>query len=328
MSQAPQAFKSASLSVNFKLTTNERYIQEQEKTRPLDPSDSDLIRSSFKPEYVKPMLTYALISKDSKRRKLYSFLRGENPPSTSTIGRSRIFQPTKRENDLVIQSARGSIDFNRSIFGDPRCKKMDPHKFESRGIRGDGIFGFTKQLEPSQQEHAYLDLFIAKKLMTPQAVARIEDTVEDQHQILNEILQWCEKRANYNPINPIPTDSPFYPTNEMLITKAKMEEDHMYSTNHTFYKPHAQARSLRATPKFKTNYVTCYMDSFCDEIHNNLPTSVQPSYKPLGNNKPFAVFPDLGPIEWAKNPVIEQQSRENKSMARLNYQVFNSKTCL
>ncbi|OHT10057.1 hypothetical protein TRFO_20876 [Tritrichomonas foetus] len=314
------------VSVNFKLTTNERYINEMEKTRPLSGSDEELIESSFKPEYVKQMLTYALISTDSKRKKLYKFLRGDMEDSRPST--ARIFQPTKREADLVVRTPRGSIDFNHGIHGVPRNKAVNRYKFESTGIRGDGIFGWAEPLTPRPQEPARLSLFIAKKLMTPSAVNRIYDTIDGNYKILNEILKWCEKKANEVAVDKLFADPVLSPRAGMLETKAKNEEDHMYSTSHRFYKPHPPARSLRARARFQTNYKSNYMESFCDEIHQNLPTTVVPPYKPMSNNLPFAQFPDLGPLEMARNPVLEEQASQNRTMCKLNFAVFNAKTCL
>lgn len=320
------------ISVNFKLTTNSRYVEEMEKSRPLHAEDEELIAQSFKPEYVKPVQVFCLIAPNSKRNKIYRFIRGEISDSTQPKT-ARIFQPTRRERDLVVRSPRGSIDFNRSIFGEIHSKQVNAHKFESPGIHNDGIFGFTKPYTPRQEpeQPVRLGLFIAKKLMTPLGVSRVQDTLDDpkNYKILTEILKWVEKKGNVYPIDELKNDPVLSPRVEGQEVKAKNLEDHMYSTSHRFYTPHPPARTLRKSARFQTNYTTAYQETYCDEMHQTLCPKVDPPIKPVTNNTPFAQFPESSEdFPEYHSPLLVSQSKTNFLLGKFNNKVFNSQTCL
>lgn len=321
----------SSVSVNFKLTTNSRYIEEMEKSRPLSSEDEQFIAQTFKPEYVKPMQVYYLIASNGKRKKLMKFLHGdtttERPPTTA-----RIFQPTRREADLVVRSPRGSIDFNRGIFGQVRSKKVNQHKFESRGIHEDGIFGYARPYTAVPEEKSTLPVFLAKKLMTPLGLSRVENTLDDtaNYQILTELVKWAEKRSNAYLIDPLRDDPELSPRAQLRQCKEKNSEDHMYPTQHRFYEPHPPASTLtRSGRAFKTNYTTAFQESFCDEMHQHLPTKVDPPIIPLRNNCPFAPFPTSGEKEEVyRSPFLQQNALTTYLDGKFNNQVFNSATCL
>lgn len=318
------------VSVNFKLTTNSRYVEEMEKTRPLKTEDEELIAESFKPEYVKPVQVFCLIAPTNKRNKIYRFIRGEISEAT-TPRTARIFQPTRRERDLVVRSPRGSIDFNRSIFGEIHSKQVNAHKFESAGIRNDGIFGFPQPYTPRAEQPVHLGLFIAKKLMTPLGVSRVQDTLDDpkNYKILTEILKWCEKKGNVYPVDELRNDPTLSPTVEGQISKEKNSEDHMYSTSHRFYTPHPPARTLRKSARFQTNYTTAYQETYCDEMHKTHVPKVDPPIKPVTNNTPFALFPEsTEDFPEYHSPLLVSQSKTNFMLGKFNNKVFNSQTCL
>ena len=318
-------------SVNFRLKTNDRYITEMEKMRPLSESENSLIQTSFKEQYIIPMHNWAIIQSDGKRRKLFNFLRTQSTGELKTRG-FREFTTTKRRADLVLQTPTTTIDFNRAIFGDESRRPMNVHKFDSKGIK-DGVFGYPKPYEAQPVEKVNYGLFIAKRLLTPAAAERVEDKCEENEKLLTELLKWVEKKSNEYPIDPIRKHPTLNPTVEGQLTKEKLSEDHIYSTNHKPIKARPQARSIRRKDSGPINpnvfWTTNYRENFCDEFHRGKMPPPQKSYKPLKNPPPFAVFPyDIRPVERAVNPFILEQAKTNRLSGKINYQIFNAKTCL
>lgn len=300
-----------------------------ERSRPIHDDEDQLIQSSFKEEYINPIHNWALIQKDSKRNKLFNFLRTRGDGS-----KTRDFRPmttARRRPELVIQSATATIDFNRAIFGEHSQRPMNKHKFASDGIK-DGVFGYTKPYTAQPQEVVNYALFIAKQLLVPSVVKRVAGACEQNEKLLNELLKWVEKKANNYPIDPIRKHPELNPVVEGRLTKEKLSEDHIYSTTHKQLKIHPQSRSLRRRDvgRFDSFWSTNYMDNFCDDFHRGKTPPPDKLYKQVVSKQPpFAVFPpDNSPEEKAYNELIMQQAKTNRELGRTNYLIFNAKTCL
>ncbi|OHT08640.1 hypothetical protein TRFO_22717 [Tritrichomonas foetus] len=315
--------------VNYKLKTNERYLNEMERERPLSESEDHLIKTMFKENYRIPIHNWALIQKDGKRAKLFAFLRTQSTGELRTRG-FREFTTSRRMPELVLQTPTTTIDFNRAIFGDQSRRPMNKHKFESKGIK-DGVFGYARPYTAQPVEKVNYGLFIAKKLLVPNAVSKVEDKCEQYEGLLTELLKWVEKKANDFPIDPIRKHPNLNPVNEGRLTKEKLSEDHIYATTHKALKVHPLQRSLRRrdTSNINSFWSTNYQDNFCDEIHRGKMPPPQKSFKQLDNPAPFAVFPcNNEPIERAYNALIMEQAETNRKMGKINFQILNGKTCL
>lgn len=319
-------------SVNYRLKTNERYISEMERSRPLSEDEENLIRTSFKEQFTKPMYNWALIQKDSKRNKLFTFLR-----STSRATMTREFRPltaAQRRPELVIRSPNATIDFNRAIFGDVTSRPLSRQKFESREIKN-GIFGNARPYTAQPEECVNYGLYIAKKLLEPSVVQKVQGACQQNENLLVELLKWAEKKTNEYPIDPIRKHPELNPVVEGRMTKAKLSEDHVYSTTHKTIRTHPLARTLKARDtaqigNFDAFWSTNYQDNFCDEFHSGkMPRPQQIYRQPVTKNPPYCVFPaDQRPVESAYNELIMRQSQTNRELGRINYQIFNAKTCL
>lgn len=315
--------------VNYSLKTNERYINEMERSRPINDDDDQLIQSCFKEEYIIPIHNWALIQKDSKRNKLFNFLRCK-----SDTCKTREFKPintSRRMPELVVQRPNVTIDFNRAIFGDANQRPMNKHKFESAGIK-DGVFGYTRPYTAQPQSVVNYSLFIAKHLLVPSVVKRVAGACEQNEKLLNELLKWVEKKGNSYPVDPIRKHPELSPIVEGKLTKEKLSEDHIYSTTHRPLKVHPLTQSLRRrnAGKLDSFWSTNYMDNFCDDFHRGKMHPPDRLYKQVVSKQPpFALFPADGrPVEKAYNELIMQQSQTNRELGRTNYLIFNAKTCL
>ncbi|KAH0790641.1 hypothetical protein GPJ56_005496 [Histomonas meleagridis] len=313
-------------SVDYHLKTNERYMNEMEKTRPIQSQDMDLINKSFRQEYIKPIYDWTLIQSTKKRNKLYSLLRGELHDETSKVNN---FQPTTRA-DLVIQTTTGVFDFNKAIFGPTPPLKTGSNRFQKSQIKD--VFNPEKKEPPAQTpktdaKRSYT-IFIMKKLLKPSVAEKLINCAGAAESLMNELLIWTEKKSNQYPINPIPRTSQLDPINEGKLTKETLKQDHIYTPDHTTIKPVQCAGSRLKTRSVNCLFRTNYQNTFCDEIHNQKfkPTRPIPQLKrPI----PFDLSPTVKREKLEFNAdLYNSQSIMNRELGRTNKAIYNSKTSI
>lgn len=317
---------------NYRFKTNERYLNEMERERPLRDEEIILVNSSFKDQYCPPMINWCLIATDRRRATLFSFLRGE--PSSKPCQRAQTARAVRHRSDLVIETASSRIDFNTAIYG-PRQKNVNTIKFESRSIREEGIFGFTSLLTPRSIEHVSMIETTIKEYLRPLVFNKVCPLCEDYAKLINELSKWLDKKTNYFPVDPIRGMPNLKPAAEGRITKAKMEEDHFYAPNHRPRKANPTARTLRNRGdiakelRFNTSN---YQEHFCDDTHEidfRTPRKTI-TCKPMENPSPFATFPTayLSKTRGTTNDLILEQSRMNTQLGKFNKACFEGPTCL
>ena len=329
--------------INYHLRTNEHFMNEQERLHPVSSEADSLIRSSFKEEYHRPMRDWFLIQSEKKRTRFLALLRGEPstkklPQRPSTASRTLSYH-YQVQPDLIARDANGVIDLNRSFYGDAPRRFLNSKRFAPTAIATEGVFGFpTPYKTRSVDTPPKYSEFIVKKLLKPHAADEVSFRADECFDLLQELLKWVDKKTNDYPIDPIKGRKCLQPRTEGALTKAKLDEDHIYPAGHkrpgrrpqTAKPPVERTRGAKAIKNFMT---TNYMDNFCDDDHQSwLQRSPDPRRpcKPVKNPAPYAMFP-INPYErerFAPDPYILAQARENRISGKMNRAIFESKTVL
>jgi hypothetical protein len=325
---------------NYHFKTNERYMGEMERSRPIHERDEQLVQDCFKETFHLPIHDWLLIQPDKKREKLYEMLRG-NParkPARPVPNHrlSATSWASHRSADLVVQSPTTRIDFNRSIYG-PTPFQPDPRAIAPTLVSTQGIFGFADPMKPrpSTGSSTLPDHFV-KHFFKPAAAARLIPLSDEYFPLIDELMKWTEKKTMGFPIDPLRGLDAISPTAEGALSKAKLEEDHFYPPGHQKVRKTKLARDLtKRTLQAQARRLTAsrYQDVFCDDIHedylvNGCP-KVTPKFQLVGNGTPWALFPCLTEKpQKADIPALAKQAGENRLMGKANKAIFEAKTCL
>ena len=328
--------------INYTLKTNEHFMNEQERLHPVSAEAESLIRASLKEEYHKPMRDWYLIQSDKKRARFTALCRGQastkklpQRPSTASTTGSFYYQV---QPDLIARDANGVIDLNRSFYGDAPRRFLNSKRFAPTAIKTEGVFGFPPPYKTQSVDgQPKYSEFIVKKLFKPSVAKEIMFRADEYFDLLQELLKWFDKKTNDYPIDPIKGRKNLEPRTEGALTKAKLDEDHIWPAGRrrpkrpqTAKPPVERSRGAKAIKNFMT---TNYMDCFCDEAHQSwLKRSPDPRRpcKPIKNPAPYAMFP-INPYERERSvpdPYILEQARENRISGKMNRAIFESKTCL
>jgi hypothetical protein len=324
---------------NYHFKTNERYMNEMERSRPLQESDDQLLQDCFKEQFQVPVHEWLLIQTDKKRELLYEFLRGNRPrkpAKTLRCGLNSTNWGSQHRSDLVVQTATTRIDFNRAIYG-PTPWQPNPRALAPTSISTQGIFGFTEPITaPDPNTTPSLPEFYVRHFVQPEIADRLVPLADDYFPIIDEIMKWCEKKTIDYPIDPLVTHGTITSRAEGALTKAKMEEDHFYPPEHQRIRKTKLARDLihqnyHAQAKRLTS--SRYQDVFCDEMHQDWVTSGPPPvtgpFRQVINGLPWGVFPELPgkPKRW-EAPELAGQAAANRFMGKANKAIFEARTCL
>jgi hypothetical protein len=325
---------------NYRFKTNERYMNEMERTRPLNPSDEELVRSSFHEKFFLPIHDWLLIQPDKRREVLFGLLRGARARKPAKTIEARNLSATNwqghRRQDLVVQTPTTRIDFNRSIFG-PAGFRPDPRAIAPTQVATQGVFGHAEPWTPrAKPGSATLPDYLVRHLFKPAVAERLVPLSDEYMPLIDELIKWTEKKTMGFPVDPLIGHGSITPKAEGALTKAKLEEDHFYPPGHRPVKKtklardlakrslHAQARKLTASR---------YQDVFCDDIHEdyiaNGPPPVTKPFRQVGNGTPWGLFPDMPEIDSpTHDPLLIRQAADNRLMGRYNKAIFEAKTCL
>jgi hypothetical protein len=310
---------------NYHFKTNEPYLAEMERSRPIPTSLDDLVCSTFKPQYHHPIHDWLLIQTDKKRSKLQSFLQ-----SIPTTKRPPTPRRLERRPDLVAESPKCQIDFNRSIFGPPPWQH-DPRALAPTGIARDEIFGHTEPWKPRDYPgiHRYSE-HLVQQLFQGEAAARLCEFADENYELLNELNLWTEKKTNGYPVDPFGGFDNLRPKPERKLVKAIREEDHSWPPGHRRIQKTKVTRDLSVRSKGRQN--SSYREGYCDQTHEDLlrgwgqpPTQ---SWKPMQNSVPFGVFPEVRLSSRKNRKEEDEWAEESRRDARANKAIFNGPTCL
>jgi hypothetical protein len=325
---------------NYHFKTNERYMNEMERTRPLNPADEELVRSCFKEVYHLPIHDWLMIQTDKRRHLLYELLRGNRArkpaKAVDTRGITGHNWTSQRRPDLVALTPKTRIDFNRSIFG-PAPFRPDPRAIAPTLVATEGVFGHADPWTPrAQTGSASLPDYFVRHFFKPGVAEKLLPLSDEYFPLIDELIKWTEKKTMGFPIDPLIGHGSITPKAEGALTKQKLEEDHFYPPGHRFVKKTKLARDLdKKTLRAQARKLTAsrYQDVFCDEIHEdyirNGPPPVTPNFRQVGNGTPWGLFPELhDPPKEVDMPLYRQQSRDNRVMGKANKAIFEAKTCL
>jgi hypothetical protein len=295
---------------NYKLKTNERYLSEMERDRPISPSNQALIRSTFKSEYFEPIRDWLLIQSDNKREKLYAFLNGKptKRPGLKTTGRSlNLHWNPHRSVDLVAETPHTKVDFNRAIYG-PLPWQLDPRAKVPTHIQTEGIFGFAEPYERRECDSGKYTELVLSILLKPHVARDLARLADDYFPLMNELLKWVEKKTMGYPIDPCQDIPTLTPKATCRIVREKMDEDQFWEPGHKPVRKAKVARDLKSRAReVRSGMSTRYRDVFCDDVHEDYLRSgspaVTPALKQSDNSCPFGLFPAL--------PQFKQQHYQN-----------------
>jgi hypothetical protein len=233
---------------NYHFKTNERYMGEMERSRPIRENDEQLVQDCFKETFHLPIHDWLLIQPDKKREKLYEMLRGNparNPAKTLPNHRlSTSNWVSQRCPELVMQSPSTRIDFNKSIYG-PVPFRPDPRALAPTLISTQGIFGFTDPMKPRPSTGcSTLPDHLIKHFFKPAAAARLTPLSDEYFPLINELVKWTEKKTMGFPVDPLRGLDSITPAAEAALVKARREEDHFYPPGHQKVRKSKLARDL------------------------------------------------------------------------------------
>jgi hypothetical protein len=329
---------------NYRLKTNERYMSEMQRERPLRPSDEELICNCFKREYHTPICDWLLIQTDSKREKLYNFLKGKpaKRPGLQTTGRppSLNWNP-HRSVDLIAETPRTKIDMNRSLYGPPPWQ-LPPQALVPSQIKQQGIFGFPEPYAEREIDESCPEkytVFVLSILLKPHLVRDLARLADDYFPLMDEVLKWTEKKTMAYPIDPCQDIPTLRPKTSCRILMERLQEDHFYEPGHRQVRRTKVARDIMPSigpggsrGPARSAMSTRHRDTLCDDVHEDYlrsgPPPVTPMLRPVSNARPFAHFPEILGQPLAGLPELLQQSTANRATGQFNKKVVTGPTCL
>jgi hypothetical protein len=324
---------------NYRLKTNERYMGEMERTRPIRPADEELVEHSFRAEFHVPIRDWLLIQSDSKRENLYGFLKGAHPRKplrgamTLTIPRPQV----SRSLELVVRTPNSAIDFNRSVYG-PVQSSGDSRAHSRTSIAREGIFGSPDPYTGRAMTAGgctRLSESLVKKLFKPVVAVSLNPLSEEYYALLQELILWTEKKTMRYPQRESSEIRSL--RDEGRLSKGRLEEDHMYAPGHRGVTGTKLARDLTVrslTAELAKASASRYQDCFCDELHASWltggPPQTVPAIRQVGNPRPFALFPEVRerPRTVLLGTDLLRLSVENRAQGQANKSVYAGRTCL
>ena len=308
-------------------------VDDISKLRPLTDELKKLINTCFKPNYGQPMLVWATVGKNSRRKKLYNLLSlTDIPTDLKPRNTTKITDPVRRP-EFVLRTGSYMIDLNRS-FNTHCIRQKDPRHYRS-AIKEQGVFGFPEEIRPktamtstrntvppslggSYAKQLFKEPFLSKFL--PYAHANVSQ--------LKILVDYLDSPSNAYLINPL-TGTSLDPYKEKEIVSGTLKEDHFnaarYRTKSSLQEP-VMTRNLDGTINFSGTRSN-YAENFTDEPYRLLePTK---TCEPYRNGLPFSKFPTSNYVE--PTLTMEQyreQARENKVFGRKNREIFTAKTIL
>ena len=309
------------------------HVEDLSKERPLTQEQEQLISSCFKPNYVPPMRVWAIVAKNSKRKKLFNLL---TLTDISTNLKPRNLQKTTdpvRRPEFVLRTGPYVIDLNRS-FNTNVIRQKDPRHYRS-AIKETGVFGFPEEIRPrtamTQTRSAVppsLGGSYAKQLFREPFLSKFMPYAHANVTFLKVLVDYLDSPSNSYLINPLAGTS-LDPYIEKQVVIGSLKEDHI---NPAKYKTKSElpqgatARNLDGTISFasmKSNYAENFTDEPFKTIH---PTK---ACEPMRNGLPFSKFPTT---IYKEKPLTKEQYREqaieNRTFGRKNRDIFMSKTIL
>ncbi|EAX96142.1 hypothetical protein TVAG_301830 [Trichomonas vaginalis G3] len=319
-------------------------VEDYEKTRGLSQSDLNLLKEAFQPCFYPPMYTWALMAKDSKRRKLFAMLQCAH-------GKDKVGMKTRKcteilnDPEFVLRTGQYTIDLNRS-FNQNVILQKDPRHYYS-AIREFGVFEYggerpstttvrTRSINMAPSVgHCY-----AKKLFNPEFYQKFYPFVDTNATYLKILTDYCEEKAKGYPINPL-SGTNLDPYQESKIVKGTLKEDHIYEKppghrtrnlgdSTTGSRPLTTGGSTVVSRSMNANPIlprSNYMENFTEEPFKNL--IMTKSIKPLKTPSPFSRFPDTKEVSMSiSREQYMEQATMNKQCGIKNREIYQSKTCL
>lgn len=288
-------------------------------TEALSSAEKSTITNSFSRLYSQQILVWAAQQKNKKRKQLMTFL---SMQSQSNASPSRRSLPTAvKPNDLILKSLNSSINFNYSFRDRPCTRKINADRFSSHGIRDQGIFGYPEEYKTKPTNQSSYTVFIAKKLLTPEAAAKLTPFADDYFKLLKELQDWTERKANSTTASLYSEPESIRPTTQYAALRSKGAEDHVATTNVNYKSQNVEPEKLYHPP------TTSYSDFFNREKQI---TSTKPFY-PLERSVPFSRFAtsSMGSRSCETFSISEENEiPENMNASKRFRSIFEAKTVL
>lgn len=267
-----------------------RAVQELEQNAPLSIDEQNTIVWAFKSEYVPQIKCWALVGDGKRRRRLMSFLKGQEGKSQFRPGTSM----SMKRPDLVMSMAGCRIDLNQSFAGRPQSRRINRERFASKGV------GLVMSEEPpplrtrsTKQEETSLAKFTLRKLMKPEAAAKLLSCADSYNALLQQLIQWVErKNTSAFPIDGLREHPTLSPVQERGMNSRTNRADHLIRQQGPPLPYRCVSRCVEKTRPWKTPK-TAYSDFFEDD--GRLSDSWIPNpFPPLESSQPFCRFPPAG----------------------------------
>ena len=336
-----------------------------EKEHPVPPRLETLIKQSFQPNYVQPMLVYALVHDDHKRKHLTRLLSGDvvsassaeqvtfrktllnknrqefevheptepSPTATSTTssvnGIPRLNLSGIRESpDFVISSGNSTINMNSAFTTRSPRKKAFINSFRS-AIREEGIFGNLPPLTPRASGSGTLTKYICDKLFVPSVSKMIYPHADENIAFIREISNWVDTTANYYPYVAPPKDLKESPRMQAKLFSTILKEDHMFKHTYCPTQPNTPRYMADKVRSLDTTVHTTYNDSYSAEAKEGIPFYPSKPVYQERSNRPFSLYPNVEPeeVKYTQEQFL-QQVRDNKQAFRVIRNLTYCKTIL
>jgi hypothetical protein len=236
-----------------------------------------------------------------------------------------------------VRTPNSAIDFNRSIYG-PVQSSVDSRAHSRTSIAREGIFGCPDPYTGRAMTAGgctRLSECLVKRLFKPAVAISLGPLSDEYYALLQELILWTEKKAMGYPQRESSETRSL--RDEGRLSKARLEEDHMYPPGHRNITNTRLARDLTVrslSAELAKVSTSRYQDCFGDELHTGWvaegPPPTVPAIRQVGNPRPFAFFP--GVRERPKTVLLGAElltlSVENRTQGRANKAVHAGLTCL
>ena len=292
-------------------------ILQLEISRPLNDDLVELIESSFKEQYVKPVKAWALVHNDHKRKQLVKLLNGSVVSKQflrNSVRRSMPLFSTKSNPEFVMRTANASINLNTCFT--PRSPRKRVFQNSNRSqIKEEGIFGSEIRKREAPRREGSDESFIeykVRKFFKSNAAERILSNASVNIEFINEIQNWVDNEAQRYPYDTNPSSPRLTPRVQAKLFQDTMAEDHMEQNTYVPTKP-GTPRVRKPTNADSLKHTT-YNDFYSIDARNGALPSLSKPILPATHTQPFTSMPLVEGRQYKySNEMIRDQISKNKN---------------
>jgi len=288
-------------------------VERMEYLNPLTNNEERVLRDCFKAEYYHQVRSWVICQEKQKRKRVFRLINGQN---SSSVTRPSSFPDIRMDNkEYILTTGNTTINIFSVFNKKNETRRVNKNRFMSTGVRD--CFSPDAELTTRRAESRCENLssFLVKRLMNEEYASKLGKLSDDEHTLVQEIMECVEKRGNQYPIDQMKNHPYLSPDQQRLQTLIKNNEDHFdVKRNHVSVSREKPIQTTWKTP------ITVYSEKFSD---TDTPKTLATTFPPLELSCPYSQFPDMS------GKRIKTTSNLYRSVPEAQYRrIFNARTVL